>query len=130
MSTDGLGRKFCTWKYKVGQRVHVFVPTEELRDQIVLPADAVVQEGPETFVFREHVEESDYDEYADDHEDVFFEFEPVHVTIVARDKSIVVVAPGEELLVGDRVAMSGAYQLHLALKSQQEGGGGHHHHHH
>jgi multidrug efflux pump subunit AcrA (membrane-fusion protein) len=133
ISTDTLGRKFCTWKYKVGQRVHVFVPTEEIRDQIVLPADAVVQEGPEAFVFREHVEQSDYehsDEYVDDYEDVFIEFEPVHVTIVARDKSVVVVTPGEEILVGDRVAMSSAYQLHLALKSQQEGGGGHHHHHH
>jgi hypothetical protein len=130
-STDALGRKFCTWKYKVGQRVHVQVPTGEIRDQIVLPADAVVQEGPEAFVYREHIEESEYtDQRADDHEEVFIEFEPVHVTIVARDKSVVVVAPGEELAVGDRVAMSSAYQLHLALKSQQEGGGGHHHHDH
>lgn len=130
MSTDALERKFCTWKYKVGQRVHVQVPTEEIRDQIVLPADAVVQEGPEAFVFREHIEESEFTaERAEDHDEVFIEFEPVHVTIVAREKSVVVVAPGEELAVGDRVAMSSAYQLHLALKSQQEGGGGHHHHH-
>jgi hypothetical protein len=133
MSRDTLGRKFCTWKYKVGQRVHVFVPTEEIRDQIVLPADAVVQEGPEAFVFREHVEKPESEDtvkYADDHEDVFIEFEPVHVTIVAREKSVVVISPGEELAVGDRVATSSAYQLHLALKSQQEGGSGHHHHHH
>jgi hypothetical protein len=113
--------------------VHVVVPTEQIHDQIVLPADAVVQEGPEVFAFREHVEEPEHehaDKYADDHEDVFIEFEPVPVTIIAREKSVVVVAPGEVLLVGDRVAMSGAYQLHLALKSQQEGGGEHHHHHH
>jgi multidrug efflux pump subunit AcrA (membrane-fusion protein) len=132
-STDALGRKFCTWKYKVGQRVHVLVPTERIHGQIVLPADAVVHEGPEAFVFREHVEtpeSEDTDEYADNHEDVFIEFEPVHVTIVAREKSVVVVAPGEELAVGDRVAISSAYQLHLAWKSQQEGGGGHHHRHH
>jgi multidrug efflux pump subunit AcrA (membrane-fusion protein) len=131
-SKDAIGRRFCTWRHKVGQRVHVLVPTEKIRDQFVLPADAVVQEGPEAFVFREHIEASaeHVDEHADDHEDVFIEFEPVHVTIVARDKSVVVVAPGEELAIGDRVAMNSAYQLHLALKSQQEGGGGHHHHHH
>jgi hypothetical protein len=128
-SADALGRTFSTWRYKVGQRVHVLVPTEKIRDQIVLPADAVVQEGPEAFVFREHVEESENTvERADDHDQVFIVFEPVHVTIVAREKPVIVVAPGEELAVGDRVAMSGAYQLLLALKSKQEGDGGHHHH--
>ncbi len=133
-STDSLGRRFRTWKYKVGQRVHVLVPAQEIRQQIVAPRDAVVREGPDFFVFREHVEQETEPTAAeppveDAHEEVFIEFEPVPVTVVYEDRSVVVIAPHEELAVGERIAMSSGYQLLLALKHQQ-GGGGHGHHHH
>lgn len=140
-TTDSLGNRFQSWRYKVGQRVHVLVPTEIVAGQFVLPRDAVVQEGPNAFVFREHIDEMDeqedlvaaeeeHDEHDHDHEEVYIEFEPVPVTVVDRNKSVVVVVPGEELAIGDRIALGSAYQLLLALKAQSEGGGGHHHHHH
>ena len=137
-STDHLGRRFRTWKYKVGQRVHLLVPNREVSNQIVVPRDAVVREGPDAFVFREHVEEdsgastSNEDQAPDDedeHEDVFIELEPVPVTVLYLDRSKAVIKPEEELKVGDRIAMGSGYQLLLALKSQESGGGHHHHHH-
>lgn len=130
-SRDITGQLFRTWRHKVGQRVYVLVPTKEIPNQIVLPREAVMQEGPDAIVFREHVhEEPDGHLHEEDEEDVFIELEPVPVTIVTRDKAWVVIAPGEELAVGDHIATGSAYQLHLALESQKEGGGGGHHHHH
>lgn len=140
-STDSLGRRFRTWRYKVGQRVHVLIPDQEIEANIVLPRDAVVQDGPDAFVFRVHDEEEHEDHPAEteghgagheeehDHEDIFMEFEPVAVQVLHRDKSVAVIAAGDLLKAGDRVAMSSAYQLLLAMKAEQDGGGGHHHHH-
>ena len=136
-STDHLGRQFRTWKHKVGQRVHLLVPNREVSNQIVVPRDAVVREGPDAFVFREHIEEendaptSDDDQVhgdEDEHENVFIELEPVPVTVLYQDRSKTVIKPQEDLKVGDRIAMGSGYQLLLALKNQESGGGHHHHH--
>jgi multidrug efflux pump subunit AcrA (membrane-fusion protein) len=147
---DALGRTYRTWRYKVGQRAHVVVPTETVPGQIVLPAAAVATDGPLAYVFREHVEppvphlHDDHgnhvdadgdplDEHAAEHgssETIVLEVEPVPVVVVERQAKQVVIAPGGELKPGDRVAMTSAYQLFLAWKAQAEGGGGHHHHDH
>ena len=134
-STDSLGRRFRTWKYKVGQRIHILIPAYELAGQIVVPRDAVVREGPDAYVFREHREEEQQDEglsgrseLEEAHQDAFIEFEPVPVTIVHQDRSHVAIAPNEKLAEGDRIAVNSGYQLLLALKHQQSGGGQHHHH--
>jgi multidrug efflux pump subunit AcrA (membrane-fusion protein) len=147
---DSIGRTYRTWRYKVGQRAHVVVPTETVPGQIVLPATAVAVDGPLAYVFREHVEppvphlHDDHgnhvdadgnrlDEHADEHEDaheaIALEVEPVPVVVVERQAKRVVIAPGGELKPGDRVATTGGYQLFLAWKAQAEGGGGHHHDH-
>ena len=51
------------------------------------------------------------------------------MTVVHIDRSSAVLAPDEELAVGDEIAMNSGYQLMLTLKNQQSGGGSHHHHH-
>lgn len=127
-STDEHGRVYRSWKYKPGQRVHVRVPVERLPDRMVLPAAAVVSEGPESFVFRlagrHTVGEGPKGErlYAE-------QYEAIPVVVAHRDGELVVIAPGGELKKGDLIAMNRAYQLLLALKNATEGGGGHHHGH-
>ena len=46
------GKTHFVWRYRPGQRVRLKVPVEKLGDEVyVLPAGAVVREGPEAFVF-------------------------------------------------------------------------------
>jgi len=98
--------RFVTWLYKPGQRMQLRVPVEEWPDRIVLPAEAVAQEGVENYVFRAN----------GDH----FDREAVHVE--HRDPRWVVLANDGRLFPGDRVAMSAAQQLQLALKNKAGGG--------
>ena len=71
----------------------------------MLPPEAVVEEGAETFVFEQN----------GDH----FDRVPVHV--LYRDKHAVVVE-NDGSLIGSTLAMSGAYQMHLAIKNKAGGG--------
>jgi multidrug efflux pump subunit AcrA (membrane-fusion protein) len=98
-------REFVGWRYKPGQRMQLEVPVEEWPDRIVLPATAVAQDGVENYVFREN----------GDH----FDRAPVHVEY--RDPQRVVVANDGTLFPGDRIAMSAAQQLQLAIKNQTGG---------
>ena len=99
------GQTFIEWRFKPGQRMELFVPVEEWKDQIVLPVAAVVSEGAERYVYRQN----------GDH----FEQVPVHVKY--RDQSTVVVANDGVLFPGDVVAGRGAFEMHLTLKNQSGG---------
>lgn len=103
-TTDG--HRFINWRFKPGQRTHLRVPIEEWPDRIVLPADAVAQDGPESYVFQQN----------GDH----FDRRPVQVEY--RDLESVVIAQDGSLFPGDRVAMSGAQQMLMALKNKSGGG--------
>ena len=72
----------------------------------MLPVDAVVQEGAETFVFRQN----------GDH------FDRIAVHVEDRDPQQVVIANDGAVYPGDVLAAQGAYQMHLALKNQAGGG--------
>jgi cobalt-zinc-cadmium efflux system membrane fusion protein len=96
------GPRFITWRFRPGQRVQLQIPTETLPNRIVLPAEAVAQEGPETYVFTPN----------GDH----FDRRKVHVEY--RDPNWVVIANDGSLFPGDLVAPSGATQLQLALKNK------------
>lgn len=98
--------RFVTWRSKPGQRMQLRVPVEEWTERIVLPADAVAQEGIENWVFRSN----------GDH----FDRTPVQVEF--RDPRRIVIANDGTLRPGDRVAMTAAQQLHLALKNKSGGG--------
>ena len=81
----------------------------------MLPVEAVVQEGPEAYVYQE----------IQGH----FDRKPVHVEY--RDQRFAVIESDGSLFPGDKVAAKGAYQIHLALKNKSGGGpdphAGHHH---
>lgn len=95
------GQRFVAWRFRPGQRMVVNIPLgPPWKDQIVLPPEAVVEEGAEAFVFEQHGKH--------------FDRVPIHV--VYRDKDAVVVE-NEGNLVGSTVAMSGAFQMHLAIKN-------------
>ena len=104
--TDQLGHRYIEWRYKPGQRMELRVPVERWTDRIVLPVDAIIDEGAEIFVYRQN----------GDH----FDRVPVHVEY--RDRESVVVANDGSLFPGDIVAGRGAYQIHLALKNKTGGG--------
>jgi len=98
---SGAGR-FVTWRYKPGQRMQLLVPVEEWRDRIVLPPEAVAQDGLEHYVFMTH----------GDH----VHRQPVHVEY--RDPTAVVIANDGALSPGDEIAMTAAQQLQLAIKNR------------
>lgn len=104
--TNSDGIHFLDWRYKPGQRLELQVPVEKWEDRIVLPVDAVVEEGAETYVYQQN----------GDH----FDRIPVHVEY--RDQQSAVVANDGAVFPGDIVAARGAYQIHLAMKNKSGGG--------
>lgn len=100
------GKRFLEWRYKPGQRLEVSIPVETWENQLVVSTTAVVDEGAESYVYRQN----------GDH----FDQVPVHV--VHRDQNAIVIANDGALFPGDVIAGSGAYQMHLALKNQAGGG--------
>jgi len=100
------GHRFIGWRFKPGQRVQLLVPVQRWENQIVLPVDAVVQEGAEWFVFQQNGSR--------------FDRRPVHVEY--RDQRWAVVENDGSLFPGDVVVASEAYQMHLAMKNKAGGG--------
>lgn len=96
---------YRSWRFKPGQRVRILLPVEKLPEQIVLPLDAVVFEGPDAYVYRSNGKL----------------FERVPVVVDQRDRAVVLKNDGS-LFPGDEIALNQAYQIHLALKQQQGSG--------
>jgi membrane fusion protein, heavy metal efflux system len=103
-TTDGRG--FVYWQFKPGQRIRILLPVEQWTDRIVLPVEAVAQDGAEAYVF------------AFDGDD--FQRKPVHVEY--RDQDSVVIANDGAMELGTTVAVSGAHQIQLAMKNKSGGG--------
>jgi len=99
------GHRYLEWQYKPGQRLELSVPVERWTERIVLPVEAIVDEGAEMYVYRQNGD--------------LFDRVPVHVEY--RDRKSVVVANDGSLFPGDLVAGNGAYQIHLALKNKSGG---------
>jgi multidrug efflux pump subunit AcrA (membrane-fusion protein) len=99
------GRRFIDWQFKPGQRVELRVPVEQWKDRIVLPADAVARDGPESFVFQQSgnsfVRRPVYEEH--------------------RDQFSVVIANDGSIFPGDQVALTAAQQMQIALKNKSGG---------
>ncbi len=98
--------QFVNWRFRPGQRLRLTIPVETWPDQIVLPSEAVVQEGPESFVF---VRFGDH-------------FDRRAVQVLYRDADSAVVDAKGSLKLGETVAADGAQQLQLALKNKAGGG--------
>ncbi len=99
------GLVHISWKYRTGQRLQILLPVEQWTQQIVLPIEAVVREGLDSYVFQQNGEH----------------FDRVAVHEKYRDQSNVVIANDGALYPGDVVALRGAYQMQLALKNQAGG---------
>ncbi len=100
------GQRHVVWKYRVGQRMQLGVPVAEWIDQIVLPIEAVVREGVDSFVFQQNRDR----------------FERIAVHEKYRDQSYIVIEKDGSLFPGDVVALRGAHQMQMALKSKSGGG--------
>ena len=101
------GRTFLVWRFRPGQHVHLRVPVEEFKEVMVLPAAAVVREGPEAYVF---VQNGD-----------LFERRSVHV--LYEDRLNVVLAKDGGIAPGTYLAQSAAASLNRVLKAQNASGG-------
>lgn len=99
-------KRFIEWRFKPGQRMQLSLPVETWEDQWVVPTTAVIDEGVETYVYRQN---GDY-------------FEQVAVHVLHRDQSSVVISNEGAFFPGDVIAGKGAYQMHLALKNKAGGG--------
>jgi biotin carboxyl carrier protein len=100
------GHRFSAWQFKPGQRVEMLVPVERWADRIVLPLNAVVQDGADAYVF-EKDDDGDFIRRA--------------VQVEFRDQYSVVVANNGTLAPGKMVIVAGSYQVHLAMKNKAGG---------
>ena len=100
------GGTFVVWRYRPGQRVRLHVPVEELKEAIVLPAVAVVREGPEAYVFRQNGD--------------LFDRRPVRV--LHEDRLNIVVANDGSVAPGWYLAQGSAASLNRVLKAQSASG--------
>lgn len=101
-TVGGGDRPRLLWRFRPGQRVRLRVRIEKLDDVFVLPADAVVREGAEAYVFRRNGD--------------VFDRKPVHV--VHQDGRQVVIANDGSVTPGIHVSQTGAAQLNRMLKAQ------------
>ena len=105
-SYEHAGQSFMVWRFRPGQRVRVRVPVEQFHDVIVVPAAAVVREGPEAYIFRQNGD--------------FFQRLPVHV--IHEDRLFVVLANDGSVQAGAYIAQGSAASLNRVLKAQSASG--------
>ena len=100
------GQRFIAWRYKPGQRVDVLVPVKTLKQRLVLPIEAVIEDGMEAYVYQE----------------VKGGFKQCPVHVENRDQRYAAVASDGSIFPGDKIAVRGAYEIHQALKNKAGGG--------
>jgi membrane fusion protein, heavy metal efflux system len=146
-------RKFEQWRFRPGQRLYLRLPLEHWPDQLILPAQAVVVDGPNAYVFREHLHSHSLNvspwKLAAEREkakrelevngelsgsstqliDRDIELEPVPVRLLHRDDKNVVIALDSQIAPGTKVVMNNAQAIYLELKMQASGGSSHGHEH-
>jgi len=98
------------WRFRPGQKVRLYVRVQELHNVFVLPADAVVREGGEAYVFTQNANT--------------FERKPVHVVfhdrdqmVLANDGSLPVYKKGQEFWTVAAVVRNAAPQLNRMAKA-------------
>ena len=114
-------RRFRTWRFKPGQRGHVRLPQQTWDDQLVLPADAVVEDGIDYVMFRR------MGVHRHPGEEPHADFQKVVLTVRYKDQYTVVAENDGQVKPWHEFAMNNADMLMRAMNSG-EGGGGHSHH--
>jgi hypothetical protein len=89
------------WRFRPGQKVQLLVRVEKLENVFVLPADAIVRDGPETFVFTQNVNT--------------FVRKPVRLLLLERERAVL--ANDGSLIPGSFVTQSAAAQLNRMVKA-------------
>lgn len=102
---DG-GRTYLVRRYRPGQRARMRIPVERLDDVIVLPAEAVVRDGPSSYVFRQNGDL----------------FSRIPVRVLHQDRRDVVIEREQGLGPGSFVALDSAAALDRILASQTQSG--------
>ncbi len=86
--------------------MQLLVSVEQGPNRLVVPAEAVVQDGAETYVFQRNGD--------------LFDRRTVHVEY--QDQRSAVLANDGSVFSGEHIVVTGAYQLHLAIKNKAGGG--------
>jgi membrane fusion protein, heavy metal efflux system len=100
------GMTFLVWRFRPGQRTRIEAPVEKLTNVFVLPAEAVVREGADAYVYRQNG-------------DLFNQI-PVH--ILHEDRTQVVLANDRSITPGTYLAQNSAASLRRILKAQSARG--------
>lgn len=98
-------RRFVNWQYKPGQRLTLRLPSDTIDDVYVVPNEAVADEGPNRYIFVDRGEH----------------FDRVAVSVVARDSIHTAIANDGSLKPVQRVAITRAHQLQMAIKNKSGG---------
>jgi hypothetical protein len=96
------GKTLMLWRFRPGQKVRLHIKVEKFENVFVLPADALVREGPEAYVFRQNGDL----------------FDRKAVRVVYQDRQHVLIANDGSVPPGVFIAQSGATQLNRVLKAQ------------
>ncbi len=122
-NTDTEGREYTHWRFKPGQRAHLEFPIQKWEQQVVVPLEALVREGPETFVFQKmnHAHETP--------EGTIWEFIKTPVKVLFENQRQAVLQRTSSLDIDEKFALNLAFKLNLTLKQAASGGGGHGHDH-
>ncbi len=99
-------RRFVSWRYKPGQRLKLRLPVKAHENVIVVPKQAVGEEGLEQYVFLD----------SGDHLD------RIPVRVVARGPLNVAIAKDKRLSARYKIAINSAHQLLMALRNQAGAG--------
>ncbi|TWT92997.1 efflux RND transporter periplasmic adaptor subunit [Neorhodopirellula pilleata] len=98
-------KRYVSWRYKPGQRLTVRLPQSRIENALVVPKDAVAEEGPERYLF---VENGSH-------------FDRVPVEVLASDSVHAAIKNDGQVWPGQTIAVSGAHQLQMAMKNQAGG---------
>jgi cobalt-zinc-cadmium efflux system membrane fusion protein len=100
------GKTFLVWRFRPGQRTRIEIPVEKIADVYVLPADAVVREGADVYVYRQNGDL----------------FNQIAVQILHEDRTHVVLANDRSITPGTFLAQNSAASLRRVLKAQSASG--------
>ena len=105
-SYESEGETFVVWRFRPGQRVRLHVPVEKLENVFVLPAESVVRDGPEAYIFRQNGDL----------------FNRIAVQVLHEDRLNVVLANDGSIRPGLYFAQNAAASLNRVLKAQASSG--------
>ncbi len=97
------GKKFRSWKIRVGTRYILRVPTELYENIYTIPCNAVIDDGPEKQVF---IKENGL-------------FKVSNVVVLHQNEEVAVLGIDSDLKVNEELVTHGAFGLSLALKAQR-----------